>query len=117
MKQKDNNIFPHFFLITKLYKLKGLKFPMEKFVVKRKGHNESFDEKKLYASVYSATLNCHHSEERAEEVAQHTLDLIHNWIKDHPTITSHILKLRVIRELKNIDRDIAMMYEVHMDIC
>lgn len=55
---------------------------MEKFVVKRKGHNESFDEKKLYASVYSATLNCHHSEERAEEVAQHTLDLIHNWIKD-----------------------------------
>ncbi len=90
---------------------------MVKSIVKRKGHEESFDEKKLYASIYSATLNCHHGEERAEEVAQVVLNNIQLWIKDHPTVTSHILKLRAIRELKHIDRDIAMMYEVHMDIC
>ena len=89
---------------------------MTKFIVKRKGHNEEFDEKKLYGSVYSATLNCHHTEERAEEVAENVLNNIKVWLKDHPSITSHILKLRAIRELKHIDRDIAMMYEVYMDI-
>jgi transcriptional regulator NrdR family protein len=89
---------------------------MEIFVIKRKGHQETFDEKKLYASVYSASLNCHHSEEDSEIIAQQILDRIKLWLKDNPTITSHILKLRVIRELKEIDRDIAMMYELHMDL-
>jgi transcriptional regulator NrdR family protein len=90
---------------------------MTKIIIKRKGHNESFDEKKLYGSVYAATLNCHHTEERAEEVAQHVLSNVKIWLNDHTSTTSHILKLRIIRELKHIDRDIAMMYEVHMDIC
>ncbi len=90
---------------------------MDVFIVKRKGHNEPFDERKLYASIYSASLNCHNTEEFSEELAQKVSDSIIKWMGSHPTITSHILKLRVIRELKNIDKDISMMYELHLDIC
>lgn len=90
---------------------------MELYIIKRKGHAEYFDERKLYASIYSAALNCHKSEEESEKIADETSNNVKKWLHYNPTTKSHKLKVQVIKELKEIDKDIAMMYEVHLDLC
>ncbi len=52
-----------------------------KHVVKRKGHTQPYDEKKVYASCYAAALNCHYSEEAAEKIADKTTKKINAWMK------------------------------------
>ena len=83
------------------------------FIVKRNGHEESFDERKLYASVYSATFNCHNSEEYAEEIAQKVTDKIISEIKNNVNISSRKIRIRVEEELKSIDRDVTVMYKLN----
>ena len=39
-------------------------------VVKRHGETEAYDERKVYASVYAAALNCHHKEHFCENMAE-----------------------------------------------
>jgi len=38
-------------------------------IVKRRGHKEEYDERKVYASAYAACLNVHLGEIEAEEIA------------------------------------------------
>lgn len=90
---------------------------MELYIIKRKGHAEYFDERKLYASIYSAALNCHKSEEESENLADDVSTKIKQWLNYNPTTKSHKLKTQVIKELNQIDKDIAMMYESHLDLC
>lgn len=90
---------------------------MELYIIKRKGHAEYFDERKLYASVYAAALNCHLSEEESEKIADEISSAIKQWLHYNPTTKSHKLKQQVSKELKLINKDIAMMYELHLDLC
>lgn len=41
----------------------------KKFIVKRKGHQEHFDERKAYASIYFASRSAHLGEKEAETLA------------------------------------------------
>ena len=84
-------------------------------VVKRHGKKEKFDERKLYASIYSAALVAGYGEQKAERLA----DSICNTIKKRyskKTITSTELKKQTIKELKKKDKDIAFLYETHLDL-
>ena len=85
-------------------------------IVKRKGHAEPFDEKKLYASVYASALNAHHNEEDSEEIAQKTLSIVQDAIAGRENLTSEDLKESTITALATHD-DVQLMYKHHMDIC
>ncbi len=88
-----------------------------KHVVKRKGHTEEYEPRKLYASVYAACLNCHYGEEVSEEIASTVLEYMNNFMEDRHEVTSQELRKHIIDTLEEFDEDIAMMYDDIMDIC
>ena len=88
-----------------------------KHVVKRHGHKEAFDERKLYASVYSASLNIDHEESIAEKMAGDVTAEIKKWISDRKEVSSHEIKKKAHQLLLKMDHDVALMYETFMDIC
>ncbi|MCH7567998.1 MAG: hypothetical protein IIA87_01120 [Nanoarchaeota archaeon] len=85
-----------------------------KCVVKRKGIEEPYDEKKVYASCYAAALNCHYSEKKSEKIAYDVMKKINAWIKKKKSVGSKEIRDKVISNLK--DRDVALMYEHHLDL-
>ncbi len=87
---------------------------MEKHVVKRRGFNEHYDEKKVYASCYAAALNCHYSEKKAEEIASKVTRKVTSWIKGKSFVTSDEIRDQIINNLE--DKDVALMYKHHLDL-
>lgn len=84
-------------------------------IVKRRGQKEPFDEKKIYASVYAAALNCHYSEQESEKIAKAVTIKVKKWIATKKSVDS-----REIRDiiLKNIsDHHVELMYRHHLDVC
>lgn len=85
-------------------------------IVKRKGHTEEFDERKVYASVYSACLAAHNDHNDAENLANIVSREIKYWIlKKEIVISSEIFK-KVIEELETLNKETAFMYKTHRDI-
>ena len=70
-----------------------------KHIIKRHGYKQKFDEKKLYASVYSSALNAHHSQEIAEKIASNITQKINKWISSRAEISSHEIFKKVKKML------------------
>lgn len=87
-----------------------------KFVIKRKGHKEKFDEKKLFASIYSAARISGLQEQKAEKVASKVLKQVIKSFKGKTPLTSDFISKQTIKSLKKINKEIAFMYETHRDI-
>ena len=83
-------------------------------IVKRRGHSEVYDEKKVYASVYAAALNCHYSEIESEKVAKPVMQRVNKWVMSKKIITSDEIKHQIIAYL---GKDVALMYKHHLDVC
>ena len=86
-----------------------------KLIVKRRGHTEHYNEKKVYASVYAAALNCHYDEQRAEKLASYVTGKVSAWAHRRSAIDSKEIRTQVLSEI--YDEDVAMMYKHHLDIC
>ncbi len=102
----------------KARKVQGRKKAAQKerqLVVKRKGHIEHYDEKKVYASVYAAALNCHYTEKQSEKVALRLMKKINAWVEGRTVVHSNEIKEHIISLLD--DKDVALMYKHHLDIC
>ena len=84
-------------------------------VVKRLGHNEKYDERKVYASVYAACLNCSYTEHLAETQAEKVVGHVNRWIATKREVTSHDIMVQIITHLD--DAHVAMMYREHLDVC
>ncbi len=87
-----------------------------KHIVKRKGHEEHFDERKVYASTFAACLNIHMNKKEAEKCADKVMGEVGRWIKKKEEVTSNDISREVIKALKKINEDAAFMYETHRDI-
>ena len=87
---------------------------MVKHVVKRKGIDQGYDQKKVYASVYAAALNCEYSEKKAENIAKGVTKKISAWIKNKSVVTSDEIRKQVIKELN--DEDVILMYKHYLDL-
>lgn len=85
-------------------------------IVKRHGHKEYFDPRKVYASVYAAcmTLRMHDSE--AEMIAEMVTHEVEDDVKKMSEITTHLLHKMISEKLKKYHPDAAYMYEHHRDI-
>ncbi len=85
-------------------------------IVKRKGHTEPYDERKVYGSCYFACRNAHMNEEKAEELANKVCTQVTKSINKKKFVTSDDISRLLIQELKKYDEDAAFLYETHRDI-
>lgn len=74
-------------------------------IVKRHGSKEEYDERKVYASVYSAGLNVHLSEKEAEAIADKTCGDINNWIIEKKEVNSKEIFKEVTKSLAKYNKD------------
>ena len=85
-------------------------------IVKRRGHKEEYDERKVYASAYAACLNVHLGEIEAEEIATKISNEVKMWISEKKEVTSRELFERIKEELAKHNKDASFMYETHLDV-
>lgn len=85
-------------------------------VVKRKGHQQNFDERKLYASVFAACLSAHVDTEEAEHIAGLVTREVKRWITNKAEITSDQIFEEACKELGHLSKEASFMYETHRDI-
>ena len=89
---------------------------MKIHIVKRKGHKERFDDKKVYASCFAACLNVHMEKHKAEKCADKATKDVKKWISKKKETTSDKIFKEVVKALKRYDRNAAFMYETHRDL-
>lgn len=87
-----------------------------KQIVKRKGHKEEFDERKLYASIYAACTSLRTTSEEAELIAERVTKEITEKIQDQQEVSSHELSRLAVASLRNYNSDASYLYEHHMDV-
>ncbi len=85
-------------------------------IVKRKGHKEIFDERKVYASVFAACLSAHIDKEEAEVIANLVTRGIKEWVDDKEEVTSDAIFRTTAEHLKHLNEDASFMYTTHRDI-
>ena len=83
-------------------------------VIKRAGHKEMFDSKKLYASIYSSCLAAHQTTTNAENSAEHTTQEVSKWLSSRQTtVTSNDLRIKASEFLEKLNPDAAYSYAHH----
>ena len=85
-------------------------------IVKRKGHSEEFDERKVYASCYAACLSSHVPHIDAEKICEKVAREIKFWARKKKAVKSEDIFKKVIAAIKKHNKDAAFMYETHRDI-
>ena len=89
---------------------------MIQHIIKRKGHAEPFDERKLYASCFAACLNAHLPKEEAERLSGEISNDIKAWISLLPEVSSDEIFQKTVEFLKTRNPEVSFMYETHRDI-
>lgn len=85
-------------------------------IVKRRGHTELYDERKVYGSCFFACRNAHLSEKESEEICNKVCTSITKWVNKQKIVSSNDIFKELIKELKNHNEDAAFLYETHRDI-
>lgn len=85
-------------------------------IVKRKGHTELYDERKIYGSCFFACRNAHLSEQEAEGICNKVTAAVTKWVKRQKVVSSNNIFRALIHELKKHSEDAAFLYETHRDI-
>lgn len=84
-----------------------------KHIVKRAGHTESYDERKLYGSIYAACLSVREHPGSAELIAQEVSKDVGQWLEAKHEVTSNDIRRAAAESLKVINPDAAHMYLHH----
>jgi transcriptional regulator NrdR family protein len=79
-------------------------------VVKRKGHTEQYDERKLYASIYAACLAVRETHETSEMIAERVTKEINEWLMKKHEITSHDIRVHAAHHLTAYQPDAGWLY-------
>ncbi|MDX1766152.1 MAG: hypothetical protein R3313_04340 [Candidatus Saccharimonadales bacterium] len=87
-----------------------------KHVVKRAGHRELYDGRKLYASIFAACLSVRTPVGEAELVAAQVQQLVEDWLERKHEVTGHDIRLHAAKHLKAFNPDAAYMYRSHRDL-
>ena len=85
-------------------------------IVKRKGHKQQFDERKLYASIYAACLSAHTDKEQAAATSDLAVREIKKWLDKKAEVSSDQIFKKTGEELGHLNKDAAFMYTTHRDI-
>ena len=92
------------------------KYRTELKIVKRAGHTEIYDERKVYGSCFFACRNAHLTELQAEDICGKVSASVTKWANKKKVIYSDDIFKVLIMELKKHNEDAAFLYETHRDI-
>ena len=84
-----------------------------KHVVKRHGHSENYDERKLYAAVFAACLSVREPAGSAELIAERVVSKVNDWIEQKHEVTSNDIRAVAARHLNVYHKDASYMYLHH----
>ncbi len=87
-----------------------------KHIIKRKGHSEVYDVRKLYASVYSMCLSVHSSEKDAENTAEKVVQHVDQWLEMKHEVTAHDIHTIASDKLMSLNPDAGFLYSNHRGI-
>ena len=87
-----------------------------KQLVKRRGHTESFEEKKLYGSILSACMSLRMKDEEAELLSETVSQEVIQAVKDIETVDAKVLHKHVVDSLHRYNPDAAFLYDTHKDL-
>lgn len=85
-------------------------------LIKRKGHQEDYDEKKVYASCFFSCKSVNIKEKNCEDIAKTVTKEVTKWVKKQKGVTSDMIFERIKIELEKHDKDAAYMYATHRDV-
>jgi len=85
-------------------------------IVKRKGHSEIYDERKIFGSCFFACKNAHLSDNEAEAISENVAAKVTKWIKGRRVVSSNEIFRFMVNELKKHNEDVSFLYETHRDI-
>ena len=80
-------------------------------IVKRRGHIEKFDEKKVYGPVYAACASANYVETDCEKTSEEITNKIKKFLKNKKEIQSTQIRKKIVTELKNKDKELSFYYE------
>ena len=82
-------------------------------IVKRRGHTEPYDEKKVYASVFAACQSVREPVGSSELVAEKVLSDVNNWIAKKHEVTSNDIRRQAAKHLGAYSPDAGHMLLHH----
>lgn len=84
-------------------------------IIKRGGRRptESFDHKKLHASIVAACLTAGTPHGQAESIADKVIEDVADWLETHHEVTSHDLRRITSKHLRTHHPDAGYLYEQH----
>ena len=85
-------------------------------IVKRQGHKEPYDERKVYGSCYAACVGTHLTKAEAEKICTIVTREVTKWVKKQKEITSDDIFKKTAETIKLMNEDVAFMYATHRDI-
>ncbi|MDP3917158.1 MAG: hypothetical protein Q8Q42_02615 [Nanoarchaeota archaeon] len=85
-------------------------------IEKRDGRCEKFDDDKAFGNICRACLNAHLKPGECTRIANKTLGDLKKFLKGKKKITSLRLFNEKIKILKRYNKDVAFLYETHLDI-
>jgi transcriptional regulator NrdR family protein len=87
-----------------------------KCTIKRRGHEEKFDERKVYASCYAACLSAGIEHIESEKICEKVSRDVKKWIKEKTRTSSDQIFKKTKTLMKKYDKKASFMYETHRDI-
>lgn len=84
-----------------------------KHIVKRVGHLEAYDERKLYASIFSACQAVRETDGTAELIAERVVNDVNNWLEPKHEVTSNDIRTQASSALKAYSPNAAYIYAHH----
>lgn len=85
-------------------------------IVKRKGHTENFDDRKVYASVYRACLTLRMDVGAAELIADKVTKAVVEAIEDEESVTVGRIAYLTASNLSQYSEDAAYLYTMHRSV-
>ena len=82
-------------------------------IVKRKGHTEPYDEKKVYAAVFAACQAVREPAGSSELVADKVMQDVNHWIAKKHEVTSNDIRRQAAKHLTVYNPDAAHMLAHH----
>lgn len=82
-------------------------------IVKRQGHTEPYDEKKVYASVFAACLSVREPVGSSELVADKVMNDVNSWIARKHEVTANDIRRQASKHLNAYNQDAGHMLLHH----
>jgi len=85
-------------------------------VVKRKGQEQEFDEKKLYASCYHALRSAHTGKQESENICEKVIPEVKKHFKNQDVVDSQEIFEKTIEVMAKFHEDGAYLYKTLRDV-